>query len=504
MRKQFRLPLTGSLASRVSAVNAADSTSGYVGIGIVGLMIVGKPSQPTDKDQRFLNCFTQTTADGKKYRVKRSGFSTLNTPASGQKGYAIIVWTGSGTGTDVITAFGETNSTIYNGTVSLGAITGRCTGLSETFVTTTPTICATSTDSTGWYYDSGVGVMTKIADADFPGNAGYTLAGTFVHLDGYAIIATTDGKLWASDLNSVTPWTATSFDSANAYPDRGVAAVRHRDTVILFGSDSMQVFQNAGRTPFPLVKVDSLTARVGAVSMDAITQISDVTFWAGSTPQGGLSIFQFDGAINRISTPEVDALLVLAGASNVTLSAIRTFGRSFVLVSAASETYAYCIEEKEWGPWSTTTPLWYKTCGVSMGSSMLTYSVSNKTTSGKVYTQNPGSMVFTDDGVAYTARMQLTPTDFGTMNKKFWKEVTVVGDVETSASALTLACSDDNYQSFTTLATLDLSEQRPRATRLGASRRRAWAYRLSISRAGSTCPSPDTNCSTARCAAVRS
>lgn len=476
MSKPFRVPLVGPYISRVGGVSTA---TGYVGVGIVGLMVVGQSALSTNKDARYVNCFSQTVPDtvaGNKrvYVVKRPGFSTLSTPASGDKGYALHVWVGQGSGDKVISAFGET-STIYDGTASLGAITGRATGITETFVSATPTLTVTSTDNTAWYYDTGVGVMTNISDAQFPGNAGETLAGTFAHIDGYACVMDTDGAVWASDLNSVTAWTATSFDSANAYPDKGVGVVRHRQFIMAFGTESIQFFYNAGLTPFPLAKAVSMTQKVGAVSYDAIAQIADTTFWCGSTPQGGLSIFQYDGELSKISTAEIDATLVLSGGATISLTTIRFYGRSFVLVRSGSLTMAYCVEEKMWHEWSSTTPLWYKCAGLStLGGAMVNYAISNVSTSGKVYSMNQASLTFTDDSVAYTARIQLPPLDFGTKKTKFWHDVEIVGDEEESASAITLLYTDDDYQSYVTWGNLDLSNSRVRAHRLGASRRRGW------------------------------
>ncbi len=387
---------------------------------------------------------------------------------------SVLVWTGSGSGTSIIAAF-DNPSTIYSANSSLGAITGKCTGISETFVSTTPTLVISSDDSTGWYYDAGVGTVTKITDVDFPGNAGKTLAGTFCHMDGFACIMDTTGALWASDLNSITGWTATSFDTANAYPDRGVAAVRNKNFIMAFGTESVQFFYNAGLTPFPFAKAVAMTAKVGCIGYDAIAQISDTTFWAGSTPQGGLSIFQYDGNINRVSTPEVDAVLILAGVSNITLTTIRYYGRSFVLVLAGAVTKAYCIEEKEWFDVNSTTPLWYKCVGLSLGGTMVNYAISNVSTSGKVYLMNHASLVFTDDGVSYTARAQTAPVDAETEKRKFWGNAVLIGDVETSASPITLSYSDDDFQTYTTWGNLDLSQQRRIATRTGSSRRRSWA-----------------------------
>lgn len=478
MGKPFRVPLAGPYNTRVSAVNASDTSGGYVGVGIVGLMIVGKTTPSVGKDARYVNCFAQTVSDPltgakKIYAVKRPGFGTQSTPAAGKKGYAILVWSGKGSGTDIISAF-DNPSTLYNASASLGAITGKCTGISETILSNTPTLAVSSDDSTGWYYDTGVGVMTKIVSGNFPGNAGKTLAGSFAHIDGFACIMDTTGALWASDLNSLTAWTATSFDSANAYPDKGVGCVRQGNWILAFCASHLQFFYNAGLTPFPLAKSVSKTVKVGCVSADAIAQISDTVFWAGSTPQGGLSIFQFDGNLNRISTPEIDALMLLAGASNITLTTVRFYGRSFVLVLAGAVTYAYCVEEKFWHEWTSTTALWYKCAASSLGGTMVNYAVSNVSTTGKVFLQNHASLVFTDNGAAYTARMQLPNLDFGTEKRKFWGNGVLIGDVESSSSPITLSFSDDDFNTYTTWGTLDLSLQRRIAPRLGSSRKRAY------------------------------
>lgn len=475
----YRVPLAGAYNTRVSAVNASDSTSGYIGVGIIGLMVIGKTTQSTDKDARLVNCFTETVPDpitGGKHiaTVKRPGFGTQSTPASGKKGYAILVWSGKGNGQDVISAF-DSPSTIYNGTVSLGAITGKCTGITETAISTTPTLAITSDDSTGWYYDTGIGVVTKIADVDFPGNAGKTLAGPFSHLKGFAVVMTTDGLLYAGDLNTLTGWVSNSFDSANSYPDSGVATRRHGDFIMAFGTESIEFWYNAGLTPFPLARASAKTVKVGCISADAIAEISDTKFWAGSTPQGGLSIFQYDGSLSRISTPEVDAILILAGAANISMTTIRFYGRSFVLVRAGPTTFAYCIEEKQWHEWNSTTPLWYKCVGLSLGGTMVNYAVSNISTSGKVYLMNHASLVFTDDSAAYTARIQTAANDEGTDLMKFYHDLYLDADVESGTSTLTISYSDDDFASYTTWGTLDLSQPRPRALRLGSSRKRAWA-----------------------------
>jgi hypothetical protein len=252
--------------------------------------------------------------------------------------------------------------------------------------------------------------------------------------------------------------------------------VRNKNFIMAFGSSSLEFFYNAGLTPFPLAKSASMTAKVGCVSAKAISQISDVTFWVGSTAEGGISVFQYSGGISRISTPEIDTILILAGATGISVTTIRFYGRSFVLVLAGAQTMAYCIEEKMWHQWNSTTTLWYKCAGVSEGGTLVNYAVSKDSTSGKVYVMNPALLVFTDDGATYSAVAQLPPQDLGTMRRKFVSSVEIVGDVETTTSAITLSYSDDDYQTYVTWGNLDLSQPRSKANRCGSFRRRGWVW----------------------------
>ena len=89
---------------------------------------------------------------------------------------------------------------------------------------------------------------------------------------------------------------------------------------------------------------------------------------------------------------------------------------------------------------------------------------------------NHASLVFTDNGVAYTARVQSSREDEGTSNVKYYEDLEIDADTESSASTLTILASDDDFDTYTTLGTVDLSAARPlRITRLGSARQRAWA-----------------------------
>lgn len=387
------------------------------------------------------------------------------------------------TGALTFTGDTHTNTTIDNISSTTGLVVGQLltgTGIAaSTRIASIDSATAITVDTATTATAAGVtitrAILGKIIDADFPGNASLTLAGTFAHMDGYAFIMTTDGKLWASDLNTVTAWTATSFASANAAPDKGIGCIRHRNQIMCFGRDSIEFFYNAGLTPFPLAKNISLTQRVGAISADAITSIADTVFWCGSAPQGGLSIFQYDGGIARISTPEIDGELIVVGTDKISMTTLRYYGRSFVQVTAGPYTYAYCVEEKDWFEVETTTPLAYKCAAVQVGGTLANYAVSNVSTSGKVYVMDHSKLVFVDDTVAYTAKVQFPTDDHGTSNTKFYSRMRLVGDKSPIASTATLTYSDDDYQTETTAGTFDLTTRNPQLNRLGRGEKRAWS-----------------------------
>lgn len=486
---KFAIPWTGKYNSRIQKTNYVSGSSAIAGVAIAGVAIAGRSAQTTDKDERWINAML-TDMGGRLYAIKRPGRAALNTPSAGNIGSAIMIWTGYSGGTDILTAFGATNSTVYNSTTSLGAITGKARSIIETLVSTTPMILVASGDSTGWYYDAGVSVavMTQITDAQFPGQAGFTTAGDFAPIDGFNCIMTTDGKLWASDLNSVTAWTANNYDVTNSYPDKGVGCVRFRSLMMAFGKESVEFWQNAGLSPFPLQRVKSMTQRVGAVSSDAIATLADNVFWCGAPDKGGLSIFQYDGTLSRISTPDIDGQLNLVGPDTISLTTERKYGRSFVRVTANATTLVYCLEDKRWHQETAQTRLGYKCAGPSSGSQILSYSISNVDTGGKVYVINPANLVFTDDSVAFTSSIQSANDDQDSPYSKDYPYLAAMHDIEPSESLMNVYYSDDDYVTWTLAGTWDFSQAKQYLTALGTSpRQRAWklthasnaAFRLS-------------------------
>jgi hypothetical protein len=483
-----RTPLVGSYNSRFFSPSDLGTSSGIVGVGVVGVMIVGASTEIPYKDQRFVNCFpivVNNAITGKQSvkLVKRPGFAPSSTVQNGSIGNALMVWSGQGTGTKLISSFGATTSSIYDGTTRLTTdhtdttiISGRTTGITETSLSGTATVVISASNNTAWWYQNS-GTVTRITDADFPGNAGKTLAGTFSHIDGYAVILTTSGDLYNSDLNSVTSWGSINYLPMSSYPDLGVCSIRWSDYIMCFGTESIQFVKNTGNAAgSPFSRVEGMTVRMGIVNADSVAQINDVVFWISTGPNGSVSVHAWDGKLRRISTPEIDAQLLLVGASNLSMTTCKFNGRSFVICSTNTRSFVYCVDSEAWHEWSSGDVLWYKCVGVSAGADFVTYAISKTATSGKTYVLNPASYSFNDDGRVYSAYARTNNIDLGTNNRKSWQKIDVICDHPTDESLLAVSWSDDDYQTYATERVLDLSDQRNVLYRLGNSRRRAFVF----------------------------
>lgn len=482
LEEPVRVPLVGSSNIRYyynADANAA--ASGIVGSGIVGTMVVGAVSSSVTKDQRFINAIPDRVIDPltesiKFYVYKRPGFVEHSQPENGSVGSAIKIWTGQGSGAKVISAFGATNSTIYDGETSLGAITGKARDITETLVGTTPTIVIPSDDSSAWYYQEG-GSLTEITDVDYPGNATLTTVGTFVHMDGYSFIMTDSGRIYNSDLNSISAWSSTSFLSAQMYPDQGIGLARYKDLIVAFGKETMEFFKNVGNaTGSPLQRVPEAFTKIGALSANAITQLEDNIAWAASTDTGSVSIYMLDGYKPvRISDNSIDIRLTNRVITNIYLSAVKMLGKTFVFVVSGSNTFVYCVEDKMWHQWSGTTILWHRWAANTTSTTAL-YSISCTGTDGKVYVCNPVATTHSDDGTSFEFYVQTSKLDMKTERRKFIHRLTVVGDNTTNSTNLSISWSDDDYETWSTARTVDLSSDRKYLTNLGQCRRRAFRF----------------------------
>lgn len=452
--KPARIPLFGSLTSRDDTNTATYGAS--------------------QKDQYFEDCSFQiidNAVSGKKsvWVSGRNDFDVSAVPsgASGN-GTAIRYWRGhsSPSTSHILTAFGSTNSTIYDGNTSLGAITGVCIFISETAINAVANAVFVSNGNRAYFFEEG-GSLTEITDADFPPKqtSPLTITGNFVHMDGIPFIMTTNGQIWHGDINTLINWKSTSSISAQESPDPGVGIIRYKSYIYALGRNSGEFFQNTGNAAGSVLsRVKDATHTVGCISNRAIIEFNDTVIWAGGSSSPG--IYMLDGfRPKKISTEEIDFFLEGVTYNEVRLNVVTSWGQSYValnITSSGAGTRNQLIYDPRtgfWHLWTLTDALTQSDCPGTAASGMfyvgpdeVTYlSTSNSVASGTVVTHG---------------------IDFNTRRRKLLKLLRVVGDKATSSSTIAVSWSDDDGQTWNTDRNVDMAENNPTLQRCGVFRRR--------------------------------
>ncbi len=315
--------------------------------------------------------------------------------------------------------------------------------------------------------------MAKIIDTDFPS----TSTGAFVELDGFIFIGTSTGRIYNSDLNSITSWSSTGWTSVNMQADGSVALSKFKNQVVAFGRNHIEFFYNAGNpSGSPLGRTEQAMISVGSYSTDNIVPFRDRIFFIGQdTGYENAGIWMLEGfQSKRLSSIPLTRMLSqnVSGlnAATITLSAFEHQGKQFVYFGMGDSThlvadYLYCLESQEWV--EAGYPFLMKFSEGLNG-------VALNSTSGIIYSADPLTPVYQDVGSAsYTATIQTSLLDLDTDKRKFFNVIRLIGDVQASGTA-SIQWSDDDYANFNTARTVDMTRMDKSLHGCGSARRRSF------------------------------
>lgn len=483
--------------------------------------IDARAAMEAGQDQQFMNVTfdvvrNPVTGRSVVYCEKRPGWGVLHVVAAGSVSTGLIRADSFGT---VVSAWGDTNSAIYDSQTSVGSITGKALHFSETILSGTSYILIRSSDGTAWYYSPG-GAPTLISDGDFV-TTGTTIS-AFTELDGYVFYAAADGFLYNSDLNSITAYTATNKIAVNMQPDTPLAVFKHRNLIGVSGTASTEFFYNAGNASgSPLSRAEQHFKLIGIQNQRSLTRLGDDIYFASSSREGDVKIMRLrDMSIQPVSTPHIDRLLGTSSAfgSDMHLSGFQLGGYSYVAVvvlSSAATEPSYLLMESDdnlllengddiildadttaatglshiciynvdlniWCEWDTTVMTYIR--GAGAGSLNQIIATSRLSTSGKIYLMNPSGdgAIFADDGTNYDMQVRTSQLDHGTGRRKFINSVRLACD-KFEGTAL-LEANDHDYDStkWVTLGSFDGTQNEPILYRCGSYTGHR-AYRLTYS-----------------------
>ncbi len=170
--------------------------------------IDGTASLNVPQDQRFLNCAFNVvtnplTGKATAYVEKRPGWVQDSIVSSGIASTGLIKPQAFGA---PFTAFGETNSAVYVGSINVGNITGRALHFAETLISASSYVILKSSDGTGWYYPDGAkDVLTYTGFTSTGEFTVSTISSTAGFYSGQLIIGNTIGAgARVSSINAAT------------------------------------------------------------------------------------------------------------------------------------------------------------------------------------------------------------------------------------------------------------------------------------------------------------
>lgn len=366
------------------------------------------------------------------------------------------------------------------------------------------------------------GVVTRVVDAELPTD----LIGAPVSVDGYLFtFSDAESEVYNMDLEAPTSVNALGFVAADAYADKGVTLAKHHNQVVAFKEYSTEFFYNAAiaAPASPMAKIPQQTLTIGCASAASVVQTGQNIIWLSRNQNGGLAVHALSGGQQKkVSTPFIDRILAsmesfvagdkvescyvsneghefymltIEGAvgSNQALFGIGTFGLSVFGLGGALNTYkrtlVYDITENEWHEWSTYNPTTlqqeaffatYTVSGPHVSNSQdFTNTLIMEKSTGDIYEMSPAPVganyapTYKDGTRTITVDIVTNNADGGTRNKKRCNSLEVIGDKV--ASTLSVSHSDDDYATWSTPRTVDLSA-RPRLLNMGMFQQRAHKF----------------------------
>ncbi len=196
-------------------------------------------------------------------------------------------------------------------------------------------------------YNINTGVFGPITDPDFPG------AVTVGFLDGYFVFNEPNSqKIWVTALLDGYDINALDFASAEGSPDGLVAvSVDHREAW-LFGSDSVEVWYDAGLADFPLTRIQGAFNELGCAAAFSVAKLDNTLFWLGTDARGQGIVYKANGYNGqRVSTHAVEWQIQQYG--NISDAIAYTYqqdGHSFYVLTfpSANATWVYDAATQAW------------------------------------------------------------------------------------------------------------------------------------------------------------
>jgi len=198
--------------------------------------------------------------------------------------------------------------------------------------------------------------FAQITDEDFPG------AVTVGYLDGYFVFnEPSSQRVWVTALLDGTSIDPLDFASAEGSPDGLVSLIIDHREAWLFGTNSVEVWYNAGEADFPLARIQGAYNEIGCIAPYSVAKMDNSVFWLGADARGQGIVYRAQGYQGvRVSTHAVEyAIQQYADLSDAVGYTYQQDGHTFYVLNftGADTTWVY----------DAATGAWHERAGFAVG-----------------------------------------------------------------------------------------------------------------------------------------
>jgi hypothetical protein len=297
-------------------------------------------------DNRMVNLFPEQTPEAGKeigFLNRTPGLNFLQTVGTGP---IRALWAHQTNGADFYVVSGNEFYQLDSLTTT-PVLLGTVTGTGPVSIADNGTQIFLACNPDGYIYNEVTNAFAKITDADFPG------AKTVGYIDGYFVFNQPDSQLiWTSEILDGTQIDPLSFASAEGSPDGVVGLIVDHREVWIFGTDSVEVWYDAGLTGFPLTRIQGAFNEIGCVSAYSVAKLDNGLFWLGTDARGQGIVYRANGYTGqRISTHAIEYAIAQYG--NIFDAVAYTYqqeGHSFYVLTfpSANATWVYDVATGAW------------------------------------------------------------------------------------------------------------------------------------------------------------
>jgi hypothetical protein len=305
-------------------------------------------------DNRMVNLFPEIVPEGGKEAGFLNRAPGLNFQQTVGTGPIRGLWAHQTNGSDFYVVSG-TEVYKLTGLTATPVKIGDVLGTGPVSIADNGAVIFFACDGPSYTYYEPTNEFNQITDPNFPG------AVTVAYLDTQFIFNEPDSqRIWSVD--TINPangdyiyplvFDPLFFSSADGSPDGVVAINSDHRQLWVFGTDSTEVWYNAGLANFPLAPIQGAFNEIGCVAAFSVAKLDNTLFWLGTDARGQGIVYKANGyAALRVSTHAIEYAIAQYG--NISDALAYTYqqeGHAFYVLTfpEANATWVYDVSTQAW------------------------------------------------------------------------------------------------------------------------------------------------------------